>query len=752
MKTGKVWIISGILLAVVLAFVGCLNDLGDPDDSGGTEQPTVVRNAATPQFTAQPASAVYPTGAAAIAPLTVSVSTPTDKGTISFQWYENDEPAAEGGTAIPGETKATYTLPFSTNAPVTKYYYVVVTNYNKNATERQRTSLASSVAIVRVYDAAGAEPPLVSGPVSGSHWVDDTITLTVSASLLGGTGNFTYQWYSNTTASTSGGTLVQGETNESYSFSIATAGTYYYYAVVTNTDGEKTADSASAVAVITATVNPFDTTNANATLTVNTATKYQYVRGFGGMSNVEFRAGIGDASPDMTVDNIDTMFDPVNGLGLNMLRICFYDDLDGIIANTTQDASPPTSISSDPRDNSDYFEIIKAVNAHGGYVLATPWTVPLRMKGTSAGAPNSTGANLTGQAMYLRTNAFADAAAYFREYLERLNDAGAPIFAISAGNETNLADIRYEGMIISSSDMVTLIGTHIGPAIAGIPGYGGGTATEQVWLGPGEPSGGPTSYVNPTMNNATARDYINFVGRHFYSDMSQRYASAINNNKEVWMTEHSDTTNRGFQSADYPQMQGWSWVWHVMNEAWCSLSLNDESAFIWWFTKRFYGFVGDGMFGSSDGVVTNRGYAISHLAKFAKDTTRVQLTATAGSTTGTGAALSASNFNPTSFADGNNNSGGQNGATVKALAFESMDGNSISVVMFTPSQNSGSGAVNMGTVQIDLPAGFTASSAYAMRSNATIKCDIEDVLMNSAKNKAKIELPSSTIVSVKFTR
>jgi O-glycosyl hydrolase len=371
------------------------------------------------------------------------------------------------------------------------------------------------------------------------------------------------------------------------------------------------------------------------------------------------------------------------------------------------------------------------------------------MKGTSAGAANSSGASLTGQGMYVRTNAFADVAAYFKDFLLRLNQEGAPIFAISAGNETNLTDIRYEGMIISDANMVTLL-TNIGPAIAGIPGYGGGKATEQVWLGPGEPSGGASGYVAPTMNNATARGYINFVGRHFYSDMYQRYDSAITNGKEVWMTEHSDTTNRGLQAADYPQMQNWSWVWHTMNEAWCSIALNDESAFVWWYSKRFYGFVGDGMYGSNDGVITNRGYAISHFSKFAADTTRVQLTASG--TTDAGANLSTSNFNPTSFASGNSNSGGQNGTTVKALAFESMDGDSISVIMFTPSQNSGSGAVNMGTVQINLPSGFTASSAYAMRSDANVKCEIEDVSMNSTRSVAKISLPASTIVSVKFTR
>ncbi|WP_212758681.1 hypothetical protein, partial [Paenibacillus sinopodophylli] len=60
-------------------------------------------------------------------------------------------------------------------------------------------------------------------------------TLSVAASVSDG-GVLSYQWYSNGSNSTSGGTLVSGAISASYNAPTATAGTRYYYVVVTNTN------------------------------------------------------------------------------------------------------------------------------------------------------------------------------------------------------------------------------------------------------------------------------------------------------------------------------------------------------------------------------------------------------------------------------------------------------------------------------------------------------------------------------------
>ena len=65
-----------------------------------------------------------------------------------------------------------------------------------------------------------------------------------------GTPAPTIQWYSNTTASNTGGTIINGATNATYSPAVTTIGTYYFYAVATNTAGTVTSN------VITLTVAP----------------------------------------------------------------------------------------------------------------------------------------------------------------------------------------------------------------------------------------------------------------------------------------------------------------------------------------------------------------------------------------------------------------------------------------------------------------------------------------------------------------
>ena len=95
-------------------------------------------------------------------------------------------------------------------------------------------------------------PIITTQPASTTVAVGGTATLSVSANVGDG-GTLSYQWYRNTTNSTSGGTLVGSNAN--YSVPTTTAGTYYYYVVVTNTNnsvsGTKTATTTSSVATVT---------------------------------------------------------------------------------------------------------------------------------------------------------------------------------------------------------------------------------------------------------------------------------------------------------------------------------------------------------------------------------------------------------------------------------------------------------------------------------------------------------------------
>lgn len=319
----------------------------------------------------------------------------------------------------------------------------------------------------------------------------------------------------------------------------------------------------------------------------------------------------------------------------------------------------------------------------------------------------------------------------------------------------------------------------LGPKLkaAGLKGYGGGREWDKIWIATGENAGLPGEAGDATINDtgaAGASQYVEIATRHMYGGMgpyTNGIAAIADQSKglrEIWQTEHCDTTNRSGTGAPmYNAMSGWNWVWHIANEVYDTFALNKESAFIWWTSKRFYGFIGEGEFGTSNGAVLPRGHVMAHFGKYVLNTNMINVTVTgdfvsnAGTNAGSGTATLTgitlpvevgTNLNPTTFANGNSDNGGQNQPTTKVMAFEADDGSYISVVAFTATRNSGAGGQNAGNVLINLPQGFVAASAELMRSNGNAKQQIEMVPMNSARTAAVIQLPRSEIVSVKFIR
>ncbi len=140
-------------------------------------------------------------------------------GGFSYQWYKNNVNNNISGTAIPGETNATY-LPPTTTAG-TQYYYCVLLQTGVGCTVK------SAIASVQV----SVSPTITTQPVSSTVCLGGAPT-TLSFTISNGVGTPTYQWYSNTTSSNVGGAILAGETNPTYVPLATTAGTIYYYCVV----------------------------------------------------------------------------------------------------------------------------------------------------------------------------------------------------------------------------------------------------------------------------------------------------------------------------------------------------------------------------------------------------------------------------------------------------------------------------------------------------------------------------------------
>jgi hypothetical protein len=193
-------------------------------------------NASTPKLGVQPQNAIYGEGDTAW-PLSVTASV-TDGGTLSYQWYSSTSTSTDNGTLIDGETQAEYTPPITEDGTV--YYYVVVTNTNNAAigdTTKTTTSDAAKVEKKAGSVTPAALPTIDTHPQGATYAVGGAAPvvtpLSVTASVTDG-GTLSYQWFSNTTNSTSGGTRITDATQQTYTPPITR--TAYYYVIVTNTN------------------------------------------------------------------------------------------------------------------------------------------------------------------------------------------------------------------------------------------------------------------------------------------------------------------------------------------------------------------------------------------------------------------------------------------------------------------------------------------------------------------------------------
>ena len=127
------------------------------------------------------------------------------------------------------------------------------------------TATNASVNIQSGATVNAATPVITNSLASPSTNVGTAVTALNATATVSDGGTISYAWYSNTTASTTGGSTL-GVTTPTYAPPVGTAGTYYYYCVVTNTN-----NAASGTKIVTATSN-ISTVTVNAVATGVTAT------------------------------------------------------------------------------------------------------------------------------------------------------------------------------------------------------------------------------------------------------------------------------------------------------------------------------------------------------------------------------------------------------------------------------------------------------------------------------------------------
>jgi len=564
-------------------------------------------------------------------------------------------------------------------------------------------------------------------------------------------GELSYQWFEVNSFVNTGGTAITNETNPEFTPSTAAEGSKFYYARVTNTltiyeDPKKCGVCLECLEEQTCTVNtePVETgketrsNNSNPArirvltstpsapteiITVGT-TQVQYVRGFGGMSNA-FWIGPQGQARYMELRDIDTMFHPETGLGYKILRIHIFPHP---VSEILRGQHYPQM------GNQLYARIVQRVNEYGGFVMASPWTPPAEYKTN----------NSTLGSGKLRTDRYADYARYLRNFGLDMAERGAPLYAISIQNEpTHEAD--YYGMLWEPPDHLRFVRDfgdifHFGADNTRIPGFGGGVAAPVKLMG-GSPHNN-IEWNNSVLNDATARPKMDIVAYHTYGNLNIRYplARQLPDRKEIWMTEKNHNSG---SEATYHNDYTWNYVWHVVNEINHSLTEVDASAFVWWYAKRFYSMIGEGAYGTINGSVLPRGWGMSHYAKYATDTVRLETTDTLskdiiGQDTIRGRRFGISAYIRKATPNLND---------FEEAKLETLE-DSISLVIYDRHTTAGGST----DIRISLPAGFTATNAYGIISNGTVYHAPVVVVLGPDGSYGDINLPANSIISVKFVK
>jgi len=681
-------------------------------------------------------------------------------GTMTYQWFSNGTLSVTGGTAVTGENKASFIPGYDALKINQNIFYVVVTN-----TIGTKTATATSIpAIINMQPGLRAAAPRIDiQPADKLYFSANEIqanALSVKAEAPD-MGTLSYKWYSNTTALNSGGTEIPNAESDSYT----PTGAGFYYVVVTNTNNnvtsnEKTATAASrAVQVRIAAANtltenltvkiPDNIFNADLSVNKASASLKQYVRGYGGM-HVAW-----DNFPALYKEDTELMYNP-DKMGYNILRIMIRPD--NIDVKKTMD----DMVNGKGRQfYVDFYENVKIVNQYGGYVAASPWTPPKEWK--SNNSINGGGNLIPG---YYRL--FAN---YLRTFSQLMYDNGAPIYCISISNEPNYV-AGYDGCEWSGTEMRDFW-LEIGHFTDGIRGYGGGKELPYVLTMNGESANTPYDVNKPTLDNPKSRAVVDLLARHIYGSRTDSLFNSGTYNPnllrkadgtltEVWMTEHNINSAN---ATGYYNDSTWPYVWRFLNDVDLVMRINNENAFVWWASKRFYSMVGDGQFGTTEHAPLPRGWALTHYARYTTDTTRINLargsitgTIYEGDGTGTPKTIGNSQIEAGEIAGGliNNTNDNLDSDKPRITAYVSQDGNEISLVIWTPTKTDRSGGYNLGTVKINFPAGFEAKGVKAHRSTSAAANEIfqpdNTVTLSSDRKSAFVTVGRSQILSVKFNK
>jgi len=411
-----------------------------------------------------------------------------------------------------------------------------------------------------------------------------------------------------------------------------------------------------------------------ATIKINSNVTYQKITGFGG-----FVCSPSFAYNWMSTDNIRKLWGKNSDAGFNIMRLYI-----------------PTASATGSRESawSQTVATAQLAKSLGIKVFASPWSMPAEWKSNNNIAAKYTDSNGTVQKGYLNESNYADYANYLNDYVTYMRNNGVELDAISIQNEPD-EEATYAGCLWTPTQIASFVKNY-------------GSLINCKIMAP-ESVGISNSYADAFTDNSVSSKFNIYAG-HQYGGIATNYANVQAKGHEVWMTEYLINWNQ-----DENTTRDFNWTKDALNFAnKVNISmLGNINAWVHYASKRYYGLMGDGTNGSTDGVITKRGSILSHYAKYTTGTTRIQ------------------------------NTWSDDSAVLSGSSYLSVSGDSVIVMVINSSTNSYS-------LTVDLP--FYTKSGNSITTTESLSMSNSSISLSTETVRPKVTISPSSFTTLIFTK
>lgn len=414
--------------------------------------------------------------------------------------------------------------------------------------------------------------------------------------------------------------------------------------------------------------HPVFATDLKASIKINDKVKYQRITGFGGFVNsAQF------AYNHMSNAEIRKLWGKNSEAGYNIMRM-YLPIGEGSWSQSLETA--------------------KLAKSLGVILFASPWSMPAEWKTNNNIAAVYTDANGVVQEGSLKEEFYDDYALYLNKYVTYLRTNGVELDAISIQNEPDMK-ATYAGCLWTPAQMANFLKNY------------GHLINCKIMAAEGV---GITDNFAAALTPDSVLSQFELFSGHQYSYIQSGLKNLQAKGKDVWMTEYlinwnaDETTPRNFTwSKDALTFAG------KLNDA----LLANVNAWVHYASKRFYGLMGDGTYGTVTGAITKRGYIQSHYAKYATGCTRIENV----------------------WSDGSN--------VLTGSSYASVNGDSVIVMVINPSTDSYS-------LTVDLP--FYTQSGSVVTTSASLNMSKSALTLNEETFRPTVTVGASSFTTIIFSK